>query len=224
MGGRIGITLRRTSIVLFIISILGKIASLSGRMTTVLHHTGGPIVIITGGTSGFRLRPSSTRFCSFKLNSPFYVSTVGNSYANSLLSGVITALPSSGRRVLRRRLPHVTVVNHPGTNGSSLVGTFVNRSHRVMASVTNAAHSSVCAGCGGFNLGFCLISATNVHGGKGIGRSLRCCSIVHSVHTVRGSSIYILVLSTAQNVRDRSLGVFSLIRGGGGNLIIYIGG
>lgn len=222
--GRILLTISRTSIVLFIISIVGKIASLSVRITAVLHHTGDPIVMITGGASGGRLRCGTPRFCGLKLNSPCYVSTVAKDNANSLVSLVINGFGGRSSRVLSSRVPHFTIIKHPGTNGSSVMGTFVNRSHGVIARVTKAAHSSVCAHCGGFKFSFCLISATNVHGGGGIGRSLRCCSIVHSVHTVRNSSMYVLVLSTAEKVRDRSLGVFSLVRGGRGKLIIIVGG
>lgn len=222
--GRMLVTISRTSIVLFIISIVGKIASLSRRMTTVLHHTGGPILLITGGASGRRLRCGTPRFCDLNLNSPCYVSTMANDNANSVVSLVIDGFGGRSSRVLSRSVPHFTMIKHPGTKGSSVIGTFVKRSHGVIARVTNAAHSSVCAHCGGFNFSFCLMSATNVHGGGGIGRSLRCCSMVHSVHSVRGTSMYVLVMSTAHNVRDRSLGVFSLVRGGTGKLIIIIGG
>lgn len=218
------VTISRTSMVLFIISIVGNVASLSVRMTTVLHHTGDPMVVITGGASGRSLRCGTPRFCHLKLNSPCYVSTVANDNAKSLVSLVIDGFGGRSTRVLSSSVPHFTMMNHPGTKGSSVIGTFVNRRHGVIARVTNAAHSSVCAHCGGFNFSFCLISATNVHGGGGIGRSLRCCSIMHSVHSVRGTSMYVLVISTAHNVRDRSLGVFSLVRGGRGKLIIIIGG
>lgn len=218
------LTIRRTSIVLFMISIVGKIASLSVRMTTVLHHTGDPIVVITGGASGRSLRCGTPRFCGLKLNSPCYISTVAKDNANSLVSLVIDGFGGRSSRVLSSSVPHFTIMKHPGTKGSSVMGTFVKRRHGVMARVTKAAHSSVCAHCGGFKFSFCLISATNVHGGGGMGRSLRCCSIIHSVHSVRNSSIYVLVLSTAENIRKRSLGVFSLVRGGRGNLMIIVGG
>lgn len=224
MHGRMLVTISRTSMVLFMISIAGKIASLSVRMTTVLHQTGDPIVVITGGASGRRLQCGTPRFCQLKLNSPCYVSTVDNDNANSLVSLVIDGFGGRSSRVLSRSVPHFTIMKHPGTKGSSVIGTFVNRRHGVIARVTKAAHSSVCAHCGGFNFSFCLMSATNVHGGGGIGRSLRCCSMIHSVHTVRKTSMYVLVISTAHNVRDRSLGVFSLVRGGSGNLIMIIGG
>lgn len=222
--GRMDLTVSRTSMVLFIISMIGKIASLSVTMTSVLQHAGGPIVVMTGGASGGRLRCGTTRFCGLKLNSPCYVSTLDKDNAKRLLSLIMNGFDGRNRRLLSRSVPHFTMMKHPGTKGSSVVGTFVKRSHGVMARVTNAAHSSVCAHCRGFNFSFCLMSATNVHGGGGMDRSLRCCSIVHSVHSVRGSSIYVLVLSTAHNVRKRSLGVFSLVRHGRGNLIMIIGG
>lgn len=182
------------------------------------------MVLMTGGISGDTRCCRTTRFCGLNLNSPRYVDTTANNNANSLLSVVLSGLRSGPRRSVRRSVPHFTIMNHPGTNGDDVVGTFVNRSEGVIARVTNAAHSDVCAHCSGFNFSFCLMSATNVHEGGGIDRSLRFCSMVHSVHTVRGDSIYVLVLSTAHNVRARSVGVFRLVRGGGGDLIIMIGG
>ncbi len=211
--------------ILFVIRTNAKVASCSRRVTSVLHEDNGPIILTIGGISSKSGVCSTFRFCSLKLNRVCDVSTTGNNKAKSLLSTVIGRLPTrSPSRSRRPRLPRFAVIKGPGMKGSSLAGTLLNGRHGVIAPVTKAAHSSVTALCGGFNRRFVLISATNVEGGTGIRRSLRFCSIVESVHTVRRSSIYVLVISTRAKVRSRSVTVFGLVRHGGGNYIIIIGG
>lgn len=194
-------------------------------MTSVLHESGGPIILIMGGISDFRgFVPSICRFCGLKVKRPCPISTSSVLKLKSVLSRIIGCFPRKSRGRPRSREPGMTVVKGPGIKGSSLVGGLTRRSHMVMSSVTKAAESTVSAsvGCG---KGRCMfVSATKLHHGGGVGRRVRHCDVVHTIATIRHTSIIVVIVSTARKMARRSTGVTKVTRSEKGNVVVTIGG
>lgn len=139
---RTRLTVRRTSIVLFIISTHINIRRSSRAVTKVLEHAKGPIMLYIGGISDRGRGVSACRFCSLKVNSPVPMSTMGRLKFNSLLSGVSRKFPPH-RRCSSPSVVHATVIKHPGMKGSALVGSLLNCRHSLITSRVKAAHSTI---------------------------------------------------------------------------------
>lgn len=71
-----------------------KLISSSSGITSVLHHSNGPIILIMGGISGFSgCVTSICRFCGLKVKSPIPVSTTSELNLKSVLSTIVTRFP-----------------------------------------------------------------------------------------------------------------------------------
>lgn len=215
-------TVRRTSVVIFIISTQTKVVNTSTRVNGFLRALNGPICIITGGISNIR-SSTPTRFCTLKLNRPCPVTTDRNHNVNGLLRVLATSVPRRST-IMRPENLGLTVVNHPGIKGSALIGHLLNRSHIIIFSVPNAAHSDVCVPCGHSNGSCMLVSATNIHHHNGVSRGMRGFSIVGALRTVRSSGIAIVIVSTRRKVISRSLRVVNCTLSTNHTLIMTVGG
>ncbi len=222
---RTGLTVRATSIVVFIASLGSNIATTSVSITTVLRGDKGPVILYTGGYSGVNSAPVRfCRFCGLKLNSPVTISSIRNRNANSLLSTMVSRVTPRRFRSRSRSVVGITIVKGPGTNGSSLVGRVTNRRESVISGVTNAAHSTVSLHISHSNIGCGFVSATNLHEGDGIRSGVRGCDILHTGVTIRHTSIYIVVVSNVSNFARRSSGITKLTLRRNGTYVVTIGG
>lgn len=195
-------------------------------MTGLLRGGNIPIIMTIGGVSAHLTRRHLCRFRSFNVSVMIPVSTRRKANIVRLLSTLITRVTRGPTPIRSRSHPyHIMLLNGPGINGSSLVGRLMGFRQSVISPRPNAAQRSVSRAVRFCGTSVRLASATNVHHGHAIDSPLRALVMGDSFHTIRGTSIVLLLVSTTDNaLTSRRLGLTFCVLRGFGTLVVLFGG